>query len=155
MHRILTHFIILVLIAVLGSVDCSKKEESEAQVETPVEEEVAVTTTPAQPEGSIHAAHILLMYKGVQRAPATVTRTKEEANKHIKELLKKINDGADFAELARLYSDCPSSQRGGDLGNFQRGAMVKPFEDAAFALKVGEVSDVVETQFGFHIIKRL
>jgi len=69
------------------------------------------------------------------------------------ELLKQIKDGDDFAELALANSGCPSSARGGDLGFFSRGRMVPAFEEAAFALEVGQVSDIVETQFGYHIIK--
>lgn len=100
----------------------------------------------------VRASHILLMYKGSSRSSSN--RSKEEALTSIHDLKRQIDEGADFAQLARQHSDCPSSKSGGDLGSFGRGAMVKPFEDAAFGIPVGAVSGVVETQFGYHIIKR-
>lgn len=69
-------------------------------------------------------------------------------------LLAQINEGTDFGLAARLNSKCPSSANGGDLGFFGRGQMVKPFEDAAFSLGVGETSKPIQTQFGWHLIKR-
>ena len=71
-----------------------------------------------------------------------------------KDLLKKLNEGAEFENLAKDFSKCGSAAQGGDLGEFGKGMMVKPFEDAAFNLNIGEVSEPVQTQFGYHIIKR-
>ncbi len=79
---------------------------------------------------------------------------KKKAREKAEDLLKKIKAGEDFAKLAAEFSDDPGSKgKGGELGFFSRGKMVRPFEDAAFSLKPGEVSGVVETTFGFHIIK--
>lgn len=83
------------------------------------------------------------------RASHILVKTEEEA----KNLLEEIKNGADFAKLASEHSMCPSGRDGGDLRFFGRGMMVKPFEEAAFALKKGEVSEPVETQFGWHLIK--
>lgn len=83
------------------------------------------------------------------RASHILVDTKEEAD----EILALIEGGADFAELAKERSKDGSAAQGGDLNFFGRGQMVAPFEEAAFALEIGEVSDVVESQFGFHIIK--
>lgn len=70
-------------------------------------------------------------------------------------LLSDLNDGAKFEELAKKHSTCPSGKRGGNLGAFGRGQMVKPFEKAVFELKVGETTkEPVKTQFGYHLIKR-
>jgi peptidyl-prolyl cis-trans isomerase C len=71
-----------------------------------------------------------------------------------KDLLKKIHSGEKFEELAKNYSQCPSREDGGDLGAFSKHQMVESFSDAAFALKVGEISEPVRTRFGFHIIFR-
>lgn len=71
------------------------------------------------------------------------------------EALAELNKGESFAKVAEKYSECPSRKRGGDLGEFGRGKMVKEFQDAAFKLNVGETTkDLVKTQFGYHIIKR-
>lgn len=101
---------------------------------------------------SVRASHILLMYAGSDRS--SNNRSKADAESLIAELKAKVDAGADFGELAKAHSDCPSGKSGGDLGNFGKGMMVKPFEDATFSMSVGQVSDVVETGFGFHIIQR-
>ena len=100
----------------------------------------------------VSASHILLAYSGAQNSSAT--RTRDEALDEMNGLKSQLDEGADFAELAIAHSDCPSSPQGGDLGDFGRGMMVPEFETAAFAMGVGDVSDVVETAFGYHLIQR-
>jgi len=131
--KVLTSFILITLFLILV-IGCGKKEQV--------------------PEKT-NAAHILLMYKGSANASEDITRTKEEAYQDIQKLLERAKAGEDFAELAKEFSNCPSSKNGGDLGEFNKGDMVKPFEDAAFSLKKDEISNVVETIYGYHIIKRL
>ncbi|ODS38044.1 peptidylprolyl isomerase [Candidatus Altiarchaeales archaeon WOR_SM1_SCG] len=84
----------------------------------------------------VHAAHILVGGEG-----------------KAKELSDKINSGGSFAELARAYSECPSKKRGGDLGWFGRGMMVREFENAAFNGEKGTVAGPVKTEFGWHLIR--
>ncbi len=100
-------------------------------------------------EEQVKASHIL-----INSAEGDPKEKRDEALNKAREIVVKARaDGADFAELARTYSEGPSAPSGGDLGFFSRGRMVKPFEDAAFSMKVNEVSDPVLTQFGYHIIK--
>lgn len=144
--------IAVVIVMILG-VSCAKKEEAEAPepAETQKQAEATKVVQPTPP-GSIRASHILISHEGAPKTGAT--RTKEEAKQLADELLAKIEADGDFEELAEAYSDCPSSAKQGDLGFFRKGQMVKPFDDAVFALEVDEISGIVETQFGYHIIKR-
>ena len=86
----------------------------------------------------VHCAHILV-------------KTEKEINK----VLERLKRGEKFSAIAKDVSLCPSKKRGGDLGFFGRGQMVKEFEKAAFALEKGKISGIIKTQFGYHIIKRL
>jgi len=86
----------------------------------------------------VHCAHILV-------------KTEQEA----RNILDQLNKGANFSKIAAEKSLCPSGKRGGDLGVFGRGRMVREFEKAAFELQRGQLSQPVKTEFGWHIIKRL
>ena len=97
---------------------------------------------------TIEARHILLKVD-----PNASAEEDTKAKVRIESILKKAQDGQDFAELAKQFSEGPSQEKGGYLGTFRREAMVKPFSDKAFAMKAGEISDPVKTQFGWHIIK--
>ncbi len=100
----------------------------------------------------VRASHILAMTQP-KDPNADPNQVKAAAKEKIEKLYKQVKEGGDFAAIAKENSDCPSAAEGGDLGLNPREAWVKPFSDAAFALKVGEVSNIVETQFGYHIIK--
>ena len=123
---------------------CKDTEVSDEDVAKFYEENIEEFETPE----SIRASHILVKVES-----ATNEVEKAAAKAKIEGLLKQVREGADFAELAKANSDCPSKEQGGDLGFFGKGAMVPAFEKAAFALETNQVSDVVETPFGFHIIK--
>lgn len=77
-----------------------------------------------------------------------------EDEKAARELLERLRQGADFKKEASALSKCPSGRNGGDLGKFAKGKMVKEFDAVAFNLEVGELSDIVKTQFGYHVLKR-
>ena len=133
-------FAVLLLATIVVGSGCSSESEDSA-----------VSTPP----GELSAAHILIMYDGSERAPAEISRTKEEALALATEIATKAKaEGADFAALAREYSDCPSGSKGGSLGTFRPGDMVPAFSEATAKLVVGELSDLVETPFGYHIILR-
>jgi len=108
----------------------------------------------------VQASHLLVKHRDSRR-PASwrdenITRSKEEALQLLQGYRERIVSGEDtFESLASEFSDCSSAKRGGDLGPFGRGAMQKPFEEAAFGLDVGELSQPVWTDSGVHIIKRL
>jgi peptidyl-prolyl cis-trans isomerase NIMA-interacting 1 len=103
----------------------------------------------------IGARHILVMHQRSQQRPENVNRSREEAKKKAQDCLRALRSGAAWESLVTECSDEPgAAERGGDLGQFERGAMVKTFSDAAFELQVKEISEVVETAYGFHIIQR-
>lgn len=108
---------------------------------------------------TVQASHLLVKHNKSRNPSswreASITRTKDEARTILEGYRQQIVNGeATFADLASKFSDCSSAKRGGDLGPFGRGQMQKPFEDATFALKVGELSDIVDSDSGLHIIIR-
>lgn len=111
-------------------------------------------------ESTIRCSHILQKHNGSRRPfdsyrNKPVTRTIEEATANIQRIREDVvNKKATFAELAKTYSECGSAAKGGDLGEFGRGQMQQSFEDAAFKLKVGELSGLVSSDSGIHIILR-
>jgi hypothetical protein len=102
----------------------------------------------------IAARHLLVMHRGSQRVPEGITRTREEARARAEEARARAVAGEDWNALVREYTDEQGAPEGGDLGTFGRGTMVPAFERAAFGLEVGEISEVVESPFGFHVIMR-
>lgn len=130
-----------------------------ASPKAPAPQPTAPPDTPAQAAGeageSVVASHVLVSFAGAMRADPSIQRTKDEAQKRARQLLARARQGEDFAKLAEDNSDDASAKRNkGSLGRFTKSQMVKPFADAAFALKPGQVSELVETQFGYHVIKR-
>ena len=106
-----------------------------------------------EPLQEVHLAQVVVQYAGLRRSSAT--RTQEEARARVEEAAARLRAGEPAATVARALSDGPSAAWGGDLGSFQRGELAAPFDDLAFALDVGEVSDVVESPSGFHVFVRV
>jgi peptidyl-prolyl cis-trans isomerase C len=127
--------------------------DTEAAAETAVTEEDAKkyydgNSRRFSQSEQIRASHILIKTEGFDEAGKAAAKAKIDG------LLKQVKEGADFAELAKANSDCPSGSGGGDLNFFERGRMVPAFDKTAFALKENEISGIVETKFGYHIIKQ-
>ena len=126
--------------------------EAESATETSVSDEDIKEFYDENPDyfkeqESVTASHII-----VRAEPDASDEAKQEAREKIEAIRQEIVDGADFAEVAREKSEGPSAPSGGSLGTFTRGQMVAPFEDAAFSLEPGELSEIVLTDFGYHII---
>jgi hypothetical protein len=113
-------------------------------------------TRKASEPDRITAKHVLVRYAGAKHAPATVTRTREQACLRAEEALSKLHDGMSFADVVRAYSDESGAEtREGSIGTVERADVAPAFADAAFELGIREVSQVVETDFGFHVILRV
>ena len=134
-----------------GKIDVTEEEARKYYDENPKQFE-----TPEQ----VRASHILT--KPVLTDPninpnvdpnEDKTKAMAKAREKAEDLLKQLKNGADFAELAKIHSNCPTAPQGGDLGFFPRGQMVPAFENTAFELEIGQISDIVETKYGYHIIK--
>jgi peptidyl-prolyl cis-trans isomerase C len=129
-----------------------KTDVTEAEARKYYQDNPKQFETPEQ----VRASHILI--KPVLTDPnvdpnADPNDAKAKARAKAEDLLKQLKDGADFAELAKANSNCPSAPKGGDLGFFPRGETTPAFENTAFELEIGQISDVVETEYGYHIIK--
>jgi len=132
-------------LAVLGPRRAAEREVEEAR------ERERLARLPSK----IGARHILVMHARSQSKPETVSRSREEARKKAQQCLDSLRGGTAWEAVLKECSDEPGAiDRGGDLGVFERGQMVRTFSDAAFQLTVGQISELVETPYGFHIIQR-
>ncbi|HHH11483.1 MAG TPA: peptidylprolyl isomerase [Sorangium sp.] len=138
-----------------------------APADKPTSRPIELKPRANKPAATIYGAkHLLVQYKGSQRAAASITRSKEDAKKRAEEAAKKAAAlkkahptlkewSPEFSKLVGDYTDEPGGgKRGGDLGNFRRGSMIPAFQTAVEKMKVGDVSGVVETAFGYHVILR-
>ncbi|KAJ7103180.1 hypothetical protein B0H15DRAFT_811272 [Mycena belliarum] len=110
-------------------------------------------------QGQVRASHLLVKHSGSRRPSSwkesNITRSKEEAIEILRGYQTQIGTSGDkFGELASSHSDCSSHEKGGDLGWFGPGQMQKPFEQAAYGLQVGQISDVISTDSGVHLVMR-
>jgi len=161
-HTLASALLVAALIGLTSGCGSDSGTEAQMGAASPPSPSQPAGDPAAQPEaisegrpGELNAAHILVMYQGSLKAGPEITRSKEEALALAQEIATKAKaEGADFAALAKEHSDGPSSENGGNLPNFMPHEMVQPFSEATMKLAIGEVSDVVETPFGFHVIRR-
>lgn len=135
--------------------EARRERESAQAVDERSETQTALPDPSPAARPMFGAKHLLVMYQGSRRAAPSVTRTRDEAKARALEALQKARAGMRFEDVVVMYSDEPgAASRGGDLGRFPKGAMVPEFQVAVEALKPGELSSIVETPFGFHVILR-
>lgn len=143
-----------------GSGAAPDKDAKQAAPETPAEKCLALAGAArerkADEPAKVGVRHVLVRYKGAKNAPESITRTREEACLRALEARDKIlAQTADFDQAVKDYSDeAGAAERRGSMGTLERREMTPPFADAAMELSIGQMSDVVETEFGFHLILR-
>jgi len=145
------------MICILALFSCKNDPESEAIPPTSPDTPsvLAVEKTVSAPQlDRVAIRHILIAHSESQQSSGLVGRNKSEAKSLIEEIRVRLLQGESMADLAKKYSNDPSASRGGFLGASEKGAWVKPFEDEAFSLKVDQISKVVETPYGFHVLRR-
>ncbi len=130
------------------------KSSVEAEEAEPEAKGTEAPRVPATSASRLAASHVLVAWAGAMKPDASVKRTRDEARVRADEARARILAGEDFAKVATAMSDDKSKSRGGRLGNFNAGTMVPVFEEVVRGLSVGEVSTVVESPFGFHVIRR-
>jgi peptidyl-prolyl cis-trans isomerase D len=159
MHRVVLVSAVLLSCTEREAPTLASASSSASAIAAPVETASAAAASSAAvvkpPPDAVAAQHVLVAYKGAKGASPKITRSKAEAKARAEEVASKAKGGTDFSALVAEYSDDPASkERLGSVGKFTREKMTKPFSDAAFKLAVDEVSSVVESDFGFHVIKR-
>jgi peptidyl-prolyl cis-trans isomerase NIMA-interacting 1 len=140
-----------------GAAGAGSTTPSAAEPRTKADGDPATATSKsnADPPKKIGARHVLVQWMGSERAPTSVVRSRDQALAVAQQVLKRAKAGDDFARLAIEFSDEPGAGgRGGSLGRFSKGQMVPAFEAVAFKLEVGQISEIVETPFGYHVIQR-
>lgn len=139
--------------------DGKQEARPSSDAETPAQKCLAIAGAvrdrkPNEP-AKVGVRHVLVRYQGAKNAPESITRSREDACLRAMEARDKMLGGADFDEIVKAYSEeAGAAERRGVLGVLERREMAPPFADAAMELSIGQMSDVVETEFGFHLILR-